>query len=199
MRSLPLLVFAAAAATASLQRRQDNSITIDSTTPSGSLCSSNTFSVSVSPDGNVVTLGFSEYTLGTPVGLTRGNCNIDLSLVYPPGCTMALMNIVIHGFFEGSENLTTYMDVAVSLSTGRELTGSEVFRNQGPTPGYFARRYPMDASISVNEGEPAEYTLSISLDAQIESIDEIGGSFTMDDITISFDTSLRDPDGQYCV
>lgn len=202
MRPLSFL-FATTAVATSLKRRQENAISINSTTASGRLCGSETFTASVSPGGDVVTLGFSDYRLGTPVGLTRGDCNIELSLIYPPGCTRALLDIFLHSFFTGGETVTSYMEVDVGLSTGRRSTGSEIYRNRGPAldseAAAYGRRYPMDASIQVNEEDGAEVVLTVALDSQIESVDGSDGTFTLDDITILFDISGQDPDWQFCV
>lgn len=204
MRSLSFLtaVAATASATASLQRRQDSLITIDSPVLSGSLCSAASTSIIESTNGNTLTVGFSEYMVFTEEA-PSGECTIDMTLIYPPGCITALMNVDLHSFFEGVEGVTATMNVTMSLSSNRHSVDTEVYQNQGQAledqQAPYLRSYPMDASMSFNQEEPAEVNLSISLGTQIESETETYGKFTMDDISIGFVTEDLDSNWESCM
>lgn len=202
---LPFLaaVAATASATASLQHRQDAGITIEDTVLSGSLCSADTVGITKSPEGGVVTVGFDEYIVFVPGEVPSGDCKLNMTVLYPPGCTTARMNVEIHSFLEGAEGVTTTMDVSIGLGTNRQATGTELYKNEGQaledTAAPYLRSYPLDASISVNQENPAEVALSVLLDARIETESENDGKFSVDDITISFITSELDPDWENCM
>lgn len=84
-------------------------ITINTVSAEGSGCPSGEFSISISPDRTVVTLGFNEFTLGIGQGWTRADrqktCNIHLNVHYPPGYSYGVIKTTYHGFAQLDEGV----------------------------------------------------------------------------------------------
>lgn len=207
MRALQLSFLAAVAATTSattpLQRRQDGVITIGDAVLTGSLCSSETTNVMVHDGGNTMTVGFDEYSVFAPDGIEFGDCNLEITVIYPPGCTTATMDVYYHSFLQGLEDVRAVMNLDMSLSTNRHSADIEIFQNEGQaledTMAPYLRNSPMDASMPIYQEEPAEVTLSVSLGTQLDIGTEDYGVFTLDDITFAFIVDEVDPDWESCM
>ena len=203
MRLLNLLAPAALAASASLQPRQSPQITVSAINATGTLCSENTWVSVVSLDNNNFVVGFDENIVSTPVGLSRGDCTIEATLLYPPGCTTALITPYAKSFMSGVAGISTFMDVAVSLSTGRRASGAEEYVNRGPAldngAAIYSLRYPIDGSIGVNDAEGREVVLTVEMGLQIQSTDETSGTFALDSVVVDIVTEIHNPDYENCM
>lgn len=84
-------------------------ITINTVSAEGSGCPSGQFSINISPDRTVVTLGFNEFALGIGTGWTEADrekiCNIHLNVHYPPGYSYAVVRTTYHGFAQLDEGV----------------------------------------------------------------------------------------------
>jgi hypothetical protein len=115
---LPALVLAAP----SIFPRQSTPIQIASVTYSGTGCPAGSVSTETSPDGTVITLGFSSYqTLIGPGSLSEDrekHCELFFVLRYPIGCTSAVIAATYHGFAELESGVSGTFISTYSLSPG---------------------------------------------------------------------------------
>lgn len=204
MRPLALLPLAAVALAASVQRRQGHVITLDTPVTSGSLCRPDAVGLTVGLSGDAVEVSPRESRLDTPLGPASGDCGVEVSMTYPPGCTRALIDITVHAFLEGFEGITGHVDIAASLSTGGGIAGSLVYRNDEGVALETGRQvyvggYPMDASAEVGGEEAAEVVLTVRVDSRVESADGTGGELTLDGVTVALNASSLDATGESCV
>ena len=201
MRSLSHLAFASLAASASLYPRQAAEVIVTSVTASGDLCPPGTFDTVVGAIGDAFTVGFDNNVVGTDAA-AGGSCTVEATLVYPPGCTTALLTPAVVGFLSGTEGVTATLDVDVRLSTGRSSSSSEEFRVSEPALADQAMtvttRYPIEGSLAFNVEEETEVTLSIEVGVQVDTGDE-NGSFQVDTVVLAIANEVHLSDWETCM
>jgi hypothetical protein len=112
-------------------------ITINSVSTSGSGCPSGTVSVSISTDRTVVTLGFDDFHLAVGVSFTPQdadkNCQILLSLAYPPGYTYSVLETTYHGFAQLDAGVTGTIEAEYTFADdrGRAIVFGDIARTGG--------------------------------------------------------------------
>lgn len=123
-------------------------ITIESVATTGTGCPPDTVSTSISPDRTILTLGFSAFQTYAGLGPSDAvrNCDIRLSLHYPPGYTCSVVEATYHGFAQLSSGVavqfeteyrfwtplgaTAANDVALeSVKTESEIVGGGVWED----------------------------------------------------------------------
>jgi len=129
-------LFAGLASAAAISpRAAPSSLTIVSVSTSGNGCPQGTVSTTISPDRQILTVGFdSFYTYigpGTAVSDRTKNCQLHLNLKYPAGFTYAVIQSTYHGYALLETGVTatffsTYFfssDAAKTTTTRTTLTG----------------------------------------------------------------------------
>lgn len=201
MRPLPLIASATLAAATSLQPRQDHVAQINGATTSGSLCQPGT--VAIEYQTTAVTVGLRDVSLDAIAGPTSGDCTLEVSMTFPPGCTTAVIGTNIHLFLQGSEEVVTFVELTGTLSTGGVLLTTSDYRNNEGVPleteqGAYENSWLMNASVSGGGEEPVEATFTVLVDSRIESADGSDGIYHLDDVTVWFDMSSLDESGEAC-
>ncbi|SPO07580.1 uncharacterized protein DNG_10275 [Cephalotrichum gorgonifer] len=200
--SAPLLAALAASTTTTLGPRQESSpIRISAVTP---FCSEGRPTApAVDSKGTVVTVPFTDAII-RPEASPDAECRLEIEMTYPPGCHTVVLDTQVMTFLSGPESVTATADVVVALSNGRSAHSVDKFTNLDNSvrnnTGQYNTKYPIDASIAVNEDTPRVVTFTLDMGLHIESSNnDEGALFEVEAITVEIDHTRTDPDWEGCL
>jgi hypothetical protein len=108
--------------------RADQQARITSVTPSGPGCPPNTFATETSQDGQVLTVGFINYTTGVGPGISPSDreksCDLAIKVAFPVGaCTSVDITTTYHGFIDLESGTSASFLRSYNLSPGTLTAG----------------------------------------------------------------------------
>ncbi|SPO03257.1 uncharacterized protein DNG_05939 [Cephalotrichum gorgonifer] len=204
MRPLSPFPLAALAAAASISPRQSQppSVRINSAKASGPLCGPNTWTALIDTKFASMVIGFDKNAVDTDDTQT-GNCIVEVSLTYPPGCTSVTINPTVGTWTYGNETVTGSFDIEMKAPPGHTLTASRTFVNDAWRPDnpalVSADAYPMDGSAVYRQDTETEVLVTIETTLGISQTEDSGGLFKIEQLALNFTNQVVDTDWENCV
>ena len=210
MRALSPLLFSGLASAAllspAIQPRAASKATIRSVTANGTLCPDDTtYTVHISPDEDVFTMGFINNWVATDQPSTSGGCKLSVQMNYPPGCTTANLSATASGFMDGDETVQGLLNIDYVSPGGRRgnlIRETEVNWHWSLTnPGIvWLHSAKINGNMEVKNQEGVDVTVELDTSILVEIVqdDSVGGKFEFEQITMNITDVEWDDDWRGC-
>jgi hypothetical protein len=192
---LPILALAAPAP----EGRQSGGIRISSVSTSGSGCPQGSVSTSISDDGSVVTIGYDSYQTNVGPGVDSSQrekyCDIFLTLLYPLGCTSAVMASTYHGFAQLDSGVSGSFAAAYVLSPGSTSTNpptTTFSSSQWSAGGVYTKSDSVTTKNTVRTLNQRTAIFAARTRVTLIAVNStVSGTLTDDDATIAITSQIK--------
>ncbi|KAK4209666.1 hypothetical protein QBC37DRAFT_49328 [Rhypophila decipiens] len=176
---------------------------ITSATISGTGCQPNTYTTQFSPSGDAFTLGLDSYQTffgpGTSTSDRTRQCDLVLTLNYPPGCSLLTLSTTYHGFAQLETSVSGQFTSSYALSPGAlsgdgsapgSITvGSGAFGGNGNV--YTKVDDPINARVSFAGSNRRDGTFTVKTRLSLTGSTGRSGTLTQDDVSVSIASQSR--------